>query len=340
MILVDEAVERLNLAGRKYGVSLGRWPRRANPQRHLEEIEGAIAPLRVPREIRSFWNSWDPSTLEFPCLDRFFALNDLLEQRTLERPVSPAVLLPIADWDRSRVWVELASAVHPGGRIFRGTADESHVDLWAFDIAGFFEILAVAFERDLIDDTTGGLHRSHLEAVATSQVREHVSALSPRRIEAIDRSRYPRHWLSAEGLPADHFELRGPTHTVESFKAARIANPQLRATLRGFYENTVCGGPISGCVGTFQDTSGELQVFVPLLAGLAGAVGQRGEAELDVMCVAPQGIGVESLEARNDMQRAADMGVADMGNDVVLRLAEQMKNLDTSIVVTGLRPIR
>ena len=58
------------------------------------------------------------------------------------------------------------------------------------------------------------------------------------------------------------------------------------------------------------------------------------------MCVAPQGIGVESLEARNDMQRAADMGVADMGNDVVLRLAEQMKNLDTSIVVTGLRPIR
>ena len=278
--------------------------------------------------------------MKFPCLDRFIGLDQLLGQRAAERPVAPAVLLPIADWSQSRLWVELSSATHPGGRIFRGNADESHVDLWAFDIAGLLDMLAVAFERDLIDEANGGLHRSHVEALATAQVREHVSSHSPRRIESIDRSRYPKHWLSAEGLPPDHFELRGATHTVESFKAARKTNPQVHATLQGFYENLVCGGPIQGCVGTFRDESGELQVFVPLLAGLAGAIGQRGEAELDVMSVARTGVGVESLSARNDMQRAADMGVADVGNDLVLKLADQMKDLDTSIVVTGLRPIR
>lgn len=340
MILVDEAIERLNSAGRPYGVTMQPWSRRSKHRRHILEIEEAVAPLRLPTELRSFWNVWNPGSLAWPCLDGLLPLHAILDRRERERPLAPAILLPIADWSNTRLWIELASASHPGGRIFRGENNDSHVDLWSFGISGLFDVFALAFERGLIDEKVGGLHRSHLEALITREVREYVSAASPRRIESVDRSRFPTHWLSADGLPPDHFELQGATHTVEEFKASRRDDPHVRATLQGHYANTVCGGPIRGCVGTFRDDSGEIQVFVPLLAGLAGAIGQDGEVELDVLSFTPLGSGLDALSARNDMQVAADMGVGDLGNDVVLRLTEQLKDLDTSIVVTGLRPIR
>ena len=340
MILVDEAVERFNNAGRPYGVAVRPWSRRAKQRRMIAEIEQAILPLQLPMELRSFWNVWDPSTVEWPCLDGFVSLKHVLDRRDLSRPLSPAILLPFADWSRNRIWIELASDAHPGGRIFRGDIEQSHVDLWAFGVSELLDMLATAFERDLIDELGGGLHQSHLEAVATHQVREHVSAIAPRRVEALDRSSFPPHWLSAEGLTPEHFALRGATHTIEDFTSARETDGHVSATLTGYYENSICGGPIRGCIGTLVDDTGEIQVFVPLLSRLAGAMGWDGQVELDVVAFEPHGTGLDQLSARNEMQRAADMGIADLGNEVVLRLAEQMKDLDTSIVVTGLRPVR
>lgn len=340
MILVEEAVQRFNNAGHPYGVAIRPWSRRAKHHRLIAEVEHAIFPLKLPMELRSFWSAWDPSSVEWPCLDGFVPLKHVLERRDLSKPLSPAVLLPFADWSRSRIWIELGSDTHPGGRIFRGDSDHSYVDLWAFGVSELLDMLATAFERDLIDERVGGLHQSHLEAVATHQVREYVSAAAPRRVEALDRSCFPEHWLSAEGLTRDHFALRGATHTVEEFKSARTSTGNFSATLTGYYENTICGGPIRGCVGTLVDDTGQVQVFVPLLSRLAGAMGWDGQVELDVVALEPRGTGIDQLSARDEMQRAADMGVADLGNEVVLRLAEQMKELDTSIVVTGLRPVR
>ena len=340
MILVNEAIERLNRAGEPYGVQMSGWSRRSKHRRQVLEIEEVVAPLRLPMELRSLWHVWNPASLGRPCLDGFIPVDEILARRELEIPLSPAVLLPIASWNGGTIWTELASATHPGGRVFRGDDNSTHVDLWAFGVSGLFELLALGFERQIIDSSHGGFDTSELEALATSQVREHVSSISPRRIEAVDRSRFPAHWLSADGLPVDHYVLRGATHTVEEFTQERSKSPQMRATLRGEYENSICGGPIRGCVGTFADTTGEMQVFVPLLAGLAGAIGMDGEVELDVLSFAPNGTPLDSLQARDDMQTATDMGVADVGNDVILRLAEQMRDLDTSIVVTGLRPVR
>ncbi len=340
MILVEEAVQRFNNAGRPYGVAVKPWSRRAKHRRMIAEIEQAILPLQLPMELRSFWNAWDPSSVEWPCLDGFVPVRDVLDRHDLSRPLSPEILLPFADWSRNRIWIELASDTHPGGRIFRGDTEHSFVDLWAFGVSELLDMLAIAFERDLIDEHVGGLHQSHVEALATRKVREYVSNASPRRVEALDRSCFPDHWLAAEGLTRNHFALRGATHSIEAFKAAREAAGDLSATLTGYYENTICGGPIRGCIGTLVDDTGEIQVFVPLLSRLAGAMGWDGQVEIDVVAFEPHGTALAELSARDDMQRAADMGVADLGNEVVLRLAEQMKGLDTSIVVTGLRPVR
>lgn len=340
MILIQEAVERFNTAGRTYGVNVRPWPRRSKHQRKILQIEEHLSPLRLPMELRSFWNGWNPESVKWPCLDGLLSLDHVLERRERERPVSPAILLPVARWGESNIWIELASEIHPGGRVFRGGVHDTHVDLWAFGVSGLLDLLTTAFQQDLIDEQHGGYHQSHLEALATRQVREHVSRRSPRRIEAVDRSQQPDHWMAAEGLTREHFELRGATHTVDSFTEERAYHPQLRATLSGYFQNTICGGSIAGCVGTLTDDTGSLQVFVPLVADLTGAIGRDGDVEIDVFSLPTMSKEVDHSGIRHELRRVSSTRQQGLGREVVMRLSEQLRDLDTTIVVTGLRPIR
>lgn len=340
MILIEEAVQRFNLAGRPYGVTVRPWSRRSKHVRKIQNIEEQLSPFQLPLELRSFWNDWNPDSIQWPCLDGFIPLDGVLERRNRERPISPAILLPIAQWTESTIWIELATKSHPGGRVFRGGLDDTHVDLWAFGISGLLDLLALGFEQDLIDARHGGYEDSHLEALATRHVREHVSRVSPRRIEATDRSQQPDHWMAAEGLSPEHFELRGATHTVESFIKAREQDPELRATLRGYFQNTICGGSISGCVGTLTDDTGTLQVFVPLVADLTGAIGRDGDVEIDVFSLSSVSHELDHSGIRRELRRVTSTRQKDLGREAVTRLSEQLRDLDTTIVVTGLRSIR
>lgn len=340
MILLNEAIERFNRAAHAYDVRISKWSRRAKVCEHIAEIDEALSPLKLPAELRAFWARWDPSSIRQPAFDGFIPLHHMVERREMESPLSPAVLLPIADWTHSRIWMELASGDHPGGRIFHSYHDENEVSLWGFGMSGLLDLMSDAFERDLIDDRTGGFHERHFSAVVKRSLDSAIGDDVPRRLEGVDRSQFSPHWLRGEGLAPDHFALRGTTHTVRSFRLERETSPQLRATLVGTYETSVGGGPLQGCVGTFSDDTGQLQVFVPRMTGLSGAVGFEGAVEIDVLAVAPNGTDLESLSAKADLQRAANVGNYDYGNDLIVRLFEQMKYLDTSIVVTGLRPIR
>gem|GEM_PF-1505168 len=340
IILLDEAVERFTRAGAPYDVRVAQWKRRAKFRKHLSAIEQDIAPLRLPDELVSFWSRWDPSSIQWPIFDGFIPLEDIIERREMDHPPCPAILLPIADWLHARIWIELATQDHPGGRIFHSYHDETEVSLWGFGISGLLDLISAALERDLIDDRTGGLHGPHFAAVVKRSLDATIGRDLQRRFEAIDRTSFSDHWLSAEGLGRDHFALRGATHTVQSFRLEREASPQVTATLVGTYETSVGGGPLRGCVGTFTDETGSLQVFVPQMTGLSGAVGTAGAVEIDILAVAPNGANLNSLSAKNDLQRAANIGLYDYENDMIVRLFEQMKYLDTSVVVTGLRPIR
>ncbi|MGI9609174.1 MAG: hypothetical protein ACR2NL_02665 [Acidimicrobiia bacterium] len=340
MILLDEAVERFNRAGRPYGARVQRRMFRGRARSAFAQIDAEIAPLRVPDELRAFWSAWDPGTIKRPALDGFIPLVDIVERREMDIPPAPAILLPIADWTHARIWMELSSSDHPGGRVFHSYHDETQVRLWAFGISGLLDLLSEAFERDLIDDRRGGLHGRHMDALIEEMLDEQVGRDVPRLFEAVDRSKFPAHWLDAEGLPPDHFELRGATHTVRSFRLERETSARLSATLVGTYQTSVGGGPLEGCVGTFEDETGMLQVFVPQLTGLVGSVGHGGAVEVDILAVSPNGEDLSSLSAKSDLQNEVQHNRFDYQNDLIIRLFEQMKYLDTSVVVTGLRPIR
>jgi len=339
MILLEEAVERLNAAGSPYGVRLSRWKNASRAVRRVDEIATAFQPLELPDELRAFWSGWDPSSLQWPVFDGFIPLHHIVDRRELEYPPWPAVLVPIADWTQARIWVELGTRAHPGGRIFHSYQDESALRLWAFGVSGLLDLVSETLERDLINDRTGDLHETNFTAVVKRALDSQIGEAVPRTYEGISRIGFPEHWRDAEGLARDHFELRGATHTVRTLGLQRQTTESVSATLVGTYETSVGGGPLQGCVGVFSDATGELQVFVPQLTGLAGAVGQDGGVEIDVLAVAPNGSGLRSLSAKNDLQQAVSGGQYDYDNDIVVRLFEQMKHLDTSVVVTGLRPI-
>ena len=340
MILLDESVDRFNRAGRAYGVRIDPWTRRTKARSILADVEADIYPLELPAELRAFWSRWNPATLRSPALDGFIPLDQIVDRRDIDCPPCPSVLLPIADWTHARIWMELASQDHPGGRVFHSYHDESELSLWAFGMSALLDLISKAFERDAIDDRTGTIHARHLERIISHSLDDVLPRRSPRRFEGADRSRFPAHWKRAEGLSEDHFVLRGASHTVAGFLDQRETDTQVAATLSGVYQTSVGGGPLHGCIGTFEDETGSLQVFIPQMTAVVGAVGHDGAVEIDVLAVAPNGAGLDSLSARADLQRAAHVGLFDYGKDMMERLIEQMKYLDTSIVVTSMRPIR
>ena len=339
MILLNEAIDRFNRSARPYGLGLASWRRRGKPARIVAEIERTIAPLELPGELRAFWSQYDPSSLVRPALDGFVAIEDALDRRAIDCPPAPLALFPFADWTHSRVWVELASNEHPGGRIFHSYHDESEASLWAFGISELFDLMSTAFDRDLIDDRRGGLHAANFEAL----IRHHLnSTLEPgarRRFEAVDRSQFMAHWQHAEGLGADHFALKGATHTVTVLQDQRGTSESVSATLQGRFELDVGGGPLDGCVGTFHDESGSIQVYVPQAAAVTGSLGTNGRVEIDVVAMQPNGAPLESLSARKDLEHAVGAGLSMDDQDLFMRLMREMRQLDTSVVVTALRPM-
>jgi hypothetical protein len=340
VILLDEAVDRFNRAARAYGVRLDPWTRRGRARTLIGEVEAAISPLRLPYELRAFWSSWNPATAQPPVFDGFIPLDHIAERYEIDCPPCPSVLLPIADWTHGRIWIELATGAHPGGRILHSYHDESEVTLWTFGISGLLDLVSTVFEQDFSEDRTGSIDPRRMESIIEAALDETLPDGSARRFEGADRSLFPSHWQRAEGLEKDHFALKGESHTVSSFRLAREVGGHVSATLVGTFQTSVGGGPLHGCVGTFEDSTGSLQVFVPQVTAVHGAVGHGGAVEIDVVAVAPNGSDLDSLSAKQDLEHVVTAGLFNYGNDMIIRLFEQMKYLDTSIVVTALRPIR
>lgn len=339
MILLHEAIERFNRSAHPYGLRVSPWRRRGRAARLVGEIERAIAPLELPAELRAFWLAYDPSTVVRPALHGFIPLTEAQERRALDCPPAPSALFPLADWTQSRVWIELATNDHPGGRIFHSYHDESEVSLWAFGLSELFDILSTALDRDIIDDRQGGLHVHNFEALVRRHLNDAIGTGAPRRFEAVDRSRFPEHWQRAEGLRQDHFELRGATHTVAGLQHARFSAESVKATLQGRFNFDFGGGPLDGCVGTFQDETGIVQIFVPHAAAVTGALGTDGHVEVDVVAMQPNGSAAESIKARKDLEYAVNAGLDVGDKDLFMRLMAEMHKLDTSVVATALRPI-
>jgi hypothetical protein len=281
---IDEKLSVLARALQERGVES---PKSPEDTKVLDEIDAAIAPLRLPAEIRRFWELVDPYSLRIepsPCFTGpAFAL-DAWRGHVTETPgMVPRVLFPVAYESHAFAMVELHGAdTHDGGAIF----------FWAYDSSDFSPMFARL--DDLLDDV--------LDALATDRVRRHhdrllvtatatdgeslLTAYPPvhhavhgtlERIPAA-MAAWPERWLLRSGIGPDRRQPHGADHTIAEVIAAMSGGP-VRARIHATVEGLAGSG--EGATVVVSDGTGKMRIWCPAeLTALGPGLGASFELQI------------------------------------------------------------
>jgi hypothetical protein len=271
----------------------------------LERIATAIAPLRLPADLRRFWERIDPPTLRaevFPTLrGPRFALESWQRERE-EFPQLPAILFLIGYESWSCVSVELDGMESVGGALFQwGLADgDFHLGYhrlgdWLARVAEL--VRAGSYERHARRDGSASLRivdewdEMRFAALRAGGLTHPIYGEADS--VARDPLDWPAHWQRAAGIESADIAARGASHTVAELLSSDPAS-EVRATIVGRVL-TLAGG-VDACV-RVSDGTETITVLCPAAVTALGPV--VGESfEFDVV-VAP-GARRRSSEAEVD----------------------------------------
>ena len=311
---LDEALEVLRRALMAADMPLWSSPESVDD---LVALEAEIAPLRLPEDLRRFWEQVDARTLRvqpFPMVTTpEGALMMWRMSRDEFREMQPLALLDVGYESHVCMSVELEVETIPGGAVFEWAVDDPTGFTRCFDsLAGWLAHIADLVGRGLhlrLDTPRGpewlipgpdhqiagralrpapGVHPIHGSAL-------HISG---------DILQWPEHWRRANGLRDEDLQLRGATHTIAQVLASSPAN-ELRATIAGRVIDYAGGS--SWARVRVDDGTGTLNVDCP--AGATPAGPRNGEwNEFDIV-VAPgvrqipadpgtAGVGIEDAQER------------------------------------------
>jgi hypothetical protein len=275
--VIDEALDRLAAAMTGAEVPLWHVPESHAP---LAELERAIAPMRLPEEVRTFWRRVDADTLRAWPHPAFttpeLALAFWRIARDQSAGLQPLALVAVGSEGQTCMSVELAVGDVDGGALF---------DWYVADIGGFtrmFNRLSdwVHYVAALIEqgayvrrDSDGG--PGLLIPGPAVQDAERPKPPEPGPDPVHGTSRYigrdildwPEHWQRANGLRAEDLELRGATHTVADLLALTPDVP-LCATIGARVMSLADSGAWTRV--RVDDGSGQLDVSCPYRTTLLG----------------------------------------------------------------------
>ncbi len=244
----------------------------------LEQLEAAIAPMRLPADVRRFWATVDAATvraLPYPAfINPDFALTSFRMAREEARAHQPLCLLTIAYESFQCMSVELDTGAAAGGALFE----------WRLEDGGFerrFNRLAdwLAYLVDLLD---AGLTQPSRYANGPAllvpgpdradEVRARRPKPPPHPVHAadgvIDRDilEWPEHWQRSSGVMPEDIALRGATHTIAEVLAS--AEEALRATVVGEVVDLIGSG--HGSTVRVDDRTASITIRCPVETTLLG----------------------------------------------------------------------
>ncbi len=265
---IDEALDGLNEALAARGLAPAIPPVSTEI---VAELEAEIAPMRLPGEVRRFWERVDVARLPLYPFPQFagpdFALSSWRSTRDEFSELQPVALVLVGYTSQSCMSVELDVGNLAGGALFE----------WYIVDGGFerrFNRIGdwLRYVTRLVDDGSflrkEGPQGQYLD-VPPPEMYDHERATRPLPDPhpfygaTVDIGRdileWPEHWQRAAGLRPEMLRPRGATHTI----AELLASPPdqgVRAT-------------IAACVVAVAAGVGELRVRV-----------DDGTAQLDVAC--------------------------------------------------------
>ena len=179
-------------------------PREPSDTAFIAEIEEAIAPLRLPRQVRRFWERVDPPNLGVqPSIDwasPAFALDGWRDQREEFPGGSPANLLTLGYQSWCYMAVELDEPGCERGTIFEwSNPDSDFVPRWRH-LADWLDGIAAIVHEGKTERRPGWRALSIDEATERAVSERALAGESPARIER-DPDEWPERWLRAKRSP-------------------------------------------------------------------------------------------------------------------------------------------
>jgi len=238
---VDSALDRLVAALAAAGMPAASPPESTAA---LEELERAIAPMRLPADVRWFWQRVDPLTMGFRTWPEIHRPDRALVAWRMEHDEfpgqNPGALVQIAYTSQSCMCVELDVGDIPGGALFASYIPDGEYERRFNDLGEWLVEIACHVElgRFVRCEYPGQLYLAvpdpdteELEEAAPTPLAPHPVHGDVVHIGS-DILDWPEHWQRATGLEATDLALRGATHTIAELLALPSAH-RTRATILG-----------------------------------------------------------------------------------------------------------
>lgn len=261
----------------------------------LDQVSDAIAPLRLPEQLVTFYRRLDPASLTVAPYPQPMPLHNALElweQGRDEFPnQTPRLLFPIGYESWNHLFVELADEENAGGALLEwGFTDDTFRIRFA-NLADYLDVVASMIEQ--------GEFRHHVSESFTRVEFDPDGrwddAVSQRLVDAptipgfgtlreinSNPRFWPERWLASNGHSSLDLQLKGATTSIAAL-LDQLSDRPLAATIRGRVVGLGGGG--DGCGAKVDDGTATLRVRCPIKVCTFGPV-IREEFEFDVIVTA------------------------------------------------------
>jgi hypothetical protein len=246
-------------------------PRPRTPQSSdaLDDLVEVIAPLRLPEELRRFWELVDVGSLAFyryPPIHNPDGAQCLWNQHLDHVGGVPHVLLPLGYESHAFVFVELHGPQDDmGGSLFSWGYGDTAFCYIGDSITNIIEQVTLALRRGWLEHDEDGDVRILPSPQGSGYLNDRLTEAPHPLFGDIasmpgQTRSWPPRWLTLSGIPLEHLKPAGADHTIaEALSALRHGHVQARVQgsvmqLAGTSENVSV---------TVSDGTAQMQILCP-----------------------------------------------------------------------------
>ncbi len=309
----------------------------------ISKVEAAIAPLTLHPQLKWFWRTWP--RLGGECSHPGFS-SPIAGLSLREENLIPPSLYELGYADYVYLFVELGSGgeeandgldpvgqpAGPGPRIYvYGMFEDVGIRLIFTSFADLLRHMIMQLEMERGSNFLA--QAEQLEALLPPSVGDD----DKRSIDPADASNWPQRWQRMAGITPAEFQLRGATHTVAEFEAAR-ASGSIEATLVGSVTHIAGSG--QGGVVRLTDGTGSIEMLVPnSLISLGNSPSGRYEIDVTASRRVEGEVTTEQIKPDHaEIQRLALSGDIEAAARAALPLGHHVTG-NHPVVATAKRPI-